>query len=593
MQNVALAAMADGAHFDTVADMVCRQAEALSHDSICTIAVIEPNGRMRSVAAPSLPKEYAAAVNELTIGPMVGSCGSAAYHRRPIQVTDIETDPRWASYKSLALSLGLRSCWSIPIMQSDGKVAATFAFYSRESREANKIERAIAQTCVHLCRVSIAFGDVLKRNFTLAHFDRLSGLPNRHRFEETLLSKLTMPDGFGLIILDADHLKTVNDTFGHAAGDGLIAEIAKRLSGLPPEFSAYRIGNDEFAVLLDNCSDRQGLEAMAETVRALMTRPFETNGHKLQPSLSMGGAVRGLDGEDSQALQRNADLALSHAKQTKRGGFVAFDSDLRNAITRRRETILAVNEALGDKRIVSYYQPITDIASGEILGLEALVRMRCPDGRVAVASEFGDAFMDRQASIGITRYMVEQAAADMARWLALGIEPQRLSINLSSADFAEDGFCNDIINAFKRHGVPPSNIAFEITETVIIEGGAYRIAPMVSALHRQGFQLELDDFGTGYASLTHLLELPIDAIKIDKSFISRMESDAGGGAIVEALINIADRMGLKVVAEGIEHASQAQRLLGYGCKLGQGYYFGAPADAATTEQRLIDTHALF
>ena len=582
LQNQILGAIAHGVSFEYIADMLCRKAEELSGDSVCTVLAIEADGRLRTVAAPSLPKHYCDAIDTLSIGPTVGSCGTAAYRAQPVQVTDIATDPLWAAYKQLALPLGLRACWSMPIVRCDGSVAATFAFYSRQSRPATEVEHAVVFTCMHLCKVAIAYGEMLKRNFDLSHFDQLTGLPNRRRFEETYAALVEADAVFGLLMVDVDHLKMVNDTFGHAIGDSLIAEISHRLSALAGGAAAYRIGGDEFAVILGRCREREALKCLAGQILDAMALPFESQGHSLLPSVSIGGVVHGSNDDDPADSRQNADLALYHAKETARGGFVFFEPSLRTAMMRRLETIRSVRDALDDGRIFNYYQPVVRIDEGKIADLEVLVRMRAVDGTIVPAGEFLEAFSDRRLAVALTHRVAGQAATDMAAWLAAGIAPERIAINLSGADFAEGEIDRQIPMIFESHGVPFERITLEITETVVIEGGACRIGRAIKSLHDRGFSIALDDFGTGYASLTHLMMLPVDAIKIDKSFIARLSACGAGEAIVEALIGIAERIGLRVIAEGIESDLQARRLIQYGCEYGQGYYFAPPADAERT-----------
>lgn len=586
LQNRILAAIAHGVSFEYVADMLCRKAEELSEDSVCSVVAIEPDGRLRSVAAPSLPKHYCDAVDTLYVGPNVGSCGTAAFLAKPVQVLDIATDPLWSAYKELALPLGLRACWSMPIVRSDGSVAATFAFYSRRSRQATEVERAVVFTCMHLCKVAVAYGDMLKRNFDLSHFDQLTGLPNRRRFEETYAALIEAEAAFGLLMVDVDRLKAANDTFGHAIGDGLIAEISRRLAALPDDAVAYRIGGDEFAVIIRRCKDQETLRLVAQEILQAMAQPIEAHGHTLHPSVSIGGVVRRHDDEWSSFLRQNADLALYHAKETRRGSFVLFEPTLRTSMMKRSETIRQVLDALDDGRIINYYQPVVRIGEGTIRGLEVLVRMRMRDGTIVAAGDFLDAFSDRRLAAELTRQVADRAARDMAGWAARGIAPERIAINLCGADFAEDGLDEQLAAVFEGHSVPLESVVLEITESVVIEGAGCRIDRAIRRLHDRGFGIALDDFGTGYASLTHLLMLPVDAIKIDKSFIARLAACQAGEAIVEALIGIAGRTGLRVIAEGIETELQAQRLLQYGCSHGQGYYFAPPADAERTTSLL-------
>ncbi len=582
LQNTILQAIAHGVSFENIADILCRKAEELSPDSVCSVVAIEADGRLRTVAGPSLPQHYREAVDTLHIGPSVGSCGTAAYLAKPVQVVDIGTDPLWASYKDLALPLGLRSCWSVPILRSEGSVAATFAIYSRHSRAASEIERGIVFTCMHLCKVAIAYGEMLKRNFDLSHFDQLTGLPNRRRFEDTYAAMIDAEADFGLLMIDVDHLKMVNDTLGHAIGDSLLAEISRRLTKLPDSASAYRIGGDEFAVIVRQCRDRNALQSIARQVLETMGPPHEPQGHLLHPSVSIGGVVRGGSEEQPSLLRQNADLALYHAKETRRGSFVFFEPTLRTSMMQRMETIRSVRDALEEGRILNYYQPIVGIGDGTIRGLEVLARMLAPDGSIIPAGEFLEAFSDRHLAAALRRRIIDRAAIDMAAWLATGIAPEGIAINLSAADFEEDGLDGHVAEVFETHGVPLDRVTLEITESVVIESSGCRIAKAIKSLSNKGFGIALDDFGMGYASLNHLLTLPIDTIKIDRSFIARLAACEAGDVIVEALIAIASRTRLRIVAEGIETELQALRLLQYGCELGQGYHFAPPTDAERT-----------
>ena len=586
LQNTILEAIANGMLFPQVADMLCREAEELLEDSVCSILSVDELGKLATVAAPSLPKNYSRAIDTLYMGPAVGSCGTAAYYGRPVEVVDIETDPLWEPYKTLALDIGLKACWSSPILRSDGKVIATFAFYSRSKRGPTEIERAIVQTCVHLCKVSIAHGAMLRKNVELARFDQLTGLANRRRFEEIFEATLGTDAPFGLLIIDADQLKAVNDTRGHLVGDQLIVEISGRLAGLGAGLLPYRIGGDEFAVMIPGCQDHLTLRQSAERVIQAMADPFEADGSLIVPSVTVGGVVRHLDGTTDTQLRQNADLALYHAKENQRGSFVAFAPNLRTRIMRRAETIRMVSNALADGRVLNYYQPIVCISDARIIGLEALVRVRDETGAIITAGEFQDAFRDRRISREITRKVVTQVAGDMAAWLASGTAPDYVSINLSTADFTGEPLDGWLTEIFSEAGVPFGRIVFEVTESVLIDGPTSYIASAVASLRAKGFKIALDDFGTGFASLANLLTLPIDTIKIDKSFIAELRKCSVGDDIVEALTTIAGRIDIDVVAEGIEHQAQAERLIQFGCVRGQGFHFALPADASRTTDLL-------
>lgn len=580
LQNAILESIARGEELAAVMTALCEQVEALAPGVICSVVTIDDEFRLRPLAAPSLPRSYGEAVNGTPIGPRVGSCGTAIYRKSPVEVTDIATDPHWEGYRELVLPLGLNACWSSPIAARDGRVVGSFAFYYREPRGATLFERRIVETCVHLCAIAIEHEEVNARNHRLAYFDTLTGLPNRARFNEAIAQATGRTRaGFGLLLIDIDHLKTVNDTMGHAVGDRLIEAVGSRLAAVAPHGSAFRIGGDEFAVLVSSCDKAGQLREVASAILATMHLPIDCEGTSIVPSVTVGGAIAGEDGADSVTLRQNADFALYHAKETRRGGYVRFKGGLRTSMTRRIQTIRTVDDALSAGQLIPYYQPIIWLDSGQIRAMEALARLRLDDGRVVAAGEFQEALLDPKLAHRISSQMLPAIATDMAQWLRQGLPIPHVGLNVTSADFQKGDLVQRIVKAFERAQVPLEHLVVEITEQVIMGGRRDGVARTMTALRERGIQVSLDDFGTGFASLTHLLDFPVDAIKIDKSFVGGIESGARSGAIVEALISVASRLGMRIVAEGIETEGQARRLAAMGCRLGQGYHYSRPMPA--------------
>lgn len=580
LQNAILESIARGEELAAVMTALCEQVEALAPDVICSVVTIDDEFRLRPLAAPSLPRSYGEAVNGTPIGPRVGSCGTAIYRKSPVEVTDIASDPHWEGYRELVLPLGLNACWSSPIAARDGRVVGSFAFYYREPRGATLFERRIVETCVHLCAIAIEHEEVNARNHRLAYFDTLTGLPNRARFNEAIAQATGRTRaGFGLLLIDIDHLKAVNDTMGHAVGDRLIEAVGSRLAAVAPHGTAFRIGGDEFAVLVPGCDKAGQLRGVAGAVLAAMHAPIDCEGTSIVPSVTIGGAIAGEDGADSVTLRQNADFALYHAKETRRGGYVRFKGGLRTSMTRRIQTIRTVDDALSAGQLIPYYQPIIWLDSGQIRAMEALARLRLDDGRVVAAGEFQEALLDPKLAHRISSQMLPAIATDMAQWLRQGLPIPHVGLNVTSADFQKGDLVQRIVKAFERAQVPLEHLVVEITEQVIMGGRRDGVARTMTALRERGIQVSLDDFGTGFASLTHLLDFPVDAIKIDKSFVGGIESGARSGAIVEALISVASRLGMRIVAEGIETEGQARRLAAMGCRLGQGYHYSRPMPA--------------
>jgi len=586
LQTEILEALVMGEHFESISVLLCKRAEELAPGVHCSILAVTRDGRMKPVAAPSLPQHYSDALEGLMIGPVAGSCGTAAYHGEPIEVHDISIDPLWAPYKNLALPLGLMACWSSPIKTRDGRVVATFAFYYRTKRGPTALERSIVQTCVHLCAIAIEHDEAQKRNHDLAYYDQLTGLPNRRRFDEMMSARVeSKTSSFGLLVVDIDNLKIVNDTMGHVVGDSLIQEVARRFKEIVPATSC-RLGGDEFAVLMDGCTDHVALGALAESIARAMKMPFECSGNTIIPQVTIGGVVYGVDGTNADVLRQNADFALYHAKEMNRGGYVPFEQGLRTSISLRMSTIREVDKALSAQRIVAYYQPIVQIDTREIVGLEALARIRREDGSIVSAGEFQAAFSDPNVAFRLTDQMLKQVAKDTRAWLDEGIPIQHVGLNLSTVDFHRADLETRLSEAFESARVPLKHLLLEVTETVLMDGHDNKAAHAIERLRRKGMLVALDDFGTGFASLTHLLNFPVDIIKIDKSFIDRLLLDRSSKLIVESLIDLARKLDMRIVAEGIESEAQAARLHELGCDVGQGYYFARPADAVAMARLL-------
>lgn len=586
LQNETLEAVARGEPLIAIMEALCRGVEAISPGSVCSVITATPERTLKTLAAPSLPAEYCAAVDGAPIGPAAGSCGTSMYRGEPVEVTDIETDPLWTDYRDAALPLGLVACWSSPICARDGSVIGSFAFYFKVKRGPDAIERRIVSTCAHLCAIAIEHERVQSRNHRLAYFDTLTGLPNRAQFNEAYERATTsVVRDFGLMLLDIDNLKTVNDSMGHAVGDALIAAVGQRLKTVAAGSLACRIGGDEFALLLPHCTQAAQLRSVAVGILTAMAQPLDHDGHTIIPSVTIGGVLAGADGEDGTTLRQNADFALYHAKETRRGGYVRFKDGLRTSMTRRIQTLRHVDEALASGRIFPHYQPVIEIGSGAIVGLEALARMRMGDGRVATAGDFKEALRDPKAAFRITTQMLASIATDLVTWQEAGLSPQ-IGLNVTAVDFQKGDLCQRIMRALDKTGMPPEHFLVEITEQVFIGGRRQSVARTIQTLRDRGIRVSLDDFGTGFASLTHLLDFPVDIIKIDRSFVSGVDLRSRSTVIIESLITIANRLGMTIIAEGIETEAQAARLQAMGCRFGQGFLYSPAVPACVTTQLL-------
>lgn len=588
LQTEVLEAVAQGEALPAIGRLLCRRAEQLAPDVVCSILLID-DGTIYPLAAPSLPKAFSTSITGLKAGPRTGSCGTAAWRAREVVVEDIDTDPLWDNYRALTQALGLRACWSTPIVNAAGQVVATFAFYYRTRRGPTATERSIVATCAHLCALAIDHERIRDRNFRLAYYDVLTGLPNRGRFNELLSEHIAIAQPFGLILLDIDHLKSVNDTIGHAAGDRLIATVGARLGAVHPTLTPCRLGGDEFAIIARGCGSHDILEHWASMVSDATTGMVEMSGQSFEAHVTMGGAVFGVDGADADTLSQNADFALYHAKQARRGGYMAFQADLRTEMTHRIALVRQLDLALSENCVEPHYQPIVNIETKEIVGLEALARLRI-GGEVVSVGQFHTALTDPRLACELTGKMLEQVAQDMRAWLDAGIDFQHVGVNVTTGDFLRGDLAERIIDIFGRAGVPLNHIVLEVNEAVFMGGSDMLVPRAVEALRSRGILVALDDFGTGFASLTHLLTFPVDIIKIDRSFVGKLGVDGPSETVVSGLVDIVSKLGMRIVAEGVEQEEQARALRRFGCRLAQGYLYSRPvSDAQCT--RLLEASA--
>tara|TARA_R110000787_G_scaffold26080_4_gene73052 strand:- start:3729 stop:5663 length:1935 start_codon:yes stop_codon:yes gene_type:complete len=590
-QNIILEMIATGVSLDVTAERLCHEIELLLPDVACSVLRVERSGLLYPLAAPSLPAIFSELVAGTMIGPNVGSCGSAAYLGEPVIVTDIDNDPRWTGFKEHLLPAGFKACWSVPVENAAGVVFGTFALYFKQKRKPNPLEEKLVSACIHLCAIALEQHDRALERERRASIDALTDLPNRSSFD-TALSRLSCdePGTWALMVVDLDNLKTINDTFGHQAGDELLQNVAQRIRVNVLPDHVFRLGGDEFAVILQEAGAVANLDRTASHILDAVGSVTSCSGHMIQPRATIGGAALSPGDEDAETVHRHADFALYHAKETGRGGFVRYWPGIGTAIKKRIEVIQDVDCALREGRIEAYYQPVIRLDTREISGMEALCRLRTPEGNIVSAGAFHQATTDVDVAAKLTQGMLALVAADLRSWLDRGIPFQHVGINISSADFHSGTLYDRIEAAFGRENVPLKHVVLEVTESVYLGQNDPVVAQEIKSLRAHGLRIALDDFGTGFASLTHLLTVPVDIIKIDKSFVSQLRLDNRSIAIIEGLLDIARKLDIRVVAEGIETEDQAYLLGQIGCKLGQGYLY-SPAVAPAPATELLLNHA--
>jgi EAL domain-containing protein (putative c-di-GMP-specific phosphodiesterase class I) len=352
----------------------------------------------------------------------------------------------------------------------------------------------------------------------------------------------------------------------------------------------FRTSGDEFTSIVQARGSLYDLRQTAARVAEALSAPVYSDWHTVIPRATIGGAVLSPQDLQPDAVRRNAEFALYHAKETMRGGFVRYWPGIGTRMTHRRDAIREVTDALEDNRIDAHYQPVLNLDTHEIVGFEALSRMTSVNGRMLRASLFQEAFSDAHVAAELTDRMLQIVADDMRDWLQMGLPLKHVGVNVTSADFYRGNLAGKLHDTLSARGLPQGHLIIEVTEDVYIGQRDCVVAAGIADLRAHGVRVALDDFGTGFAALAHLLTVPVDIIKIDQSFIRRLAPCDPSAAIVNGILQIARDLGIKVVAEGIETVVQLELLTSMGCALGQGYAYSKAVDRDQVV-RLMSNHA--
>jgi diguanylate cyclase (GGDEF)-like protein len=415
----------------------------------------------------------------------------------------------------------------------------------------------------------------------MARHDALTGLANRTLFMakagEALERMRRQGDTFAVLMLDLDRFKTVNDSFGHPAGDAMLKEIAQRLRATARDGDCVaRFGGDEFAVLQAAHGDqRRGAIALSERIRAALTEPYALDDHKIVLETSIGIALAPRDGSDADELIKHADLALYRAKAAGRNHYCFFDAAMETQARDRRELEDDMRRAIAGGEFELHYQTIVDLVSRECRGAEALVRWRHPQRGLIGPDQFIPLAEESGLIVPLGEWILRRACADAAKW------PPHLTVgvNLSPVQFKHGDLLQMLKSALRDTGLAPYRLVLEITETVLLENNAHNLA-LLRHIRKLGIAIALDDFGTGYSSMTYLQRFTFDRIKIDQTFIQNMTHHAVDAAIVCAVAGLARSLDIPTVAEGVETMEQLISLRAAGCNLAQGYLFSHPLPMA-------------
>lgn len=417
----------------------------------------------------------------------------------------------------------------------------------------------------------------------LANYDSLTGLPNRLTFTKlcTQFRKDAQEadESVGLFYMDLDRFKNVNEQLGEEAGDTLLIDLAQRLcSVVYPEGAVARLSADEFGIIVPGIAGDQGAAVVADKLLAVLKRPFYLLRYEWRITASLGGSIYPRDGSSNEAWQGSAVMALHHAQKIPGNSYMCYSREMRKRLMDKLQLSHALEQALEQEEFKLHYQAQVLTDSGSIVGAEALIRWPRPGNKMIGPSDFIPMTEETGLIVPIGDWVLDQACKQARLWRDCNLPPMRLAVNFSAYQFRQRNLVRTVAGRLEQYQLSPQSLEIEITETTLMQD-ADAAKSILFDLHELGIFIALDDFGTGYSSLSYLKRFPVDVIKIDKTFINDLPDDKDDAAIVHAIIAMADKLGMQVIAEGVETEEQLDFLKNAGCGMAQGYYIQHPTSA--------------
>ncbi len=555
----------------------------------CAVMLLDQTGkRLANPIAPSFSVDFVTRLGECELSDEQGLSGVAAFRCEPVIVRDVATDPLTRKWREVAVDEEIAAGSAWPIMGRQGQLLGTITIFYREPSVPEPDELGLVSIATDLAAIAIEGRLADERIRFLAHYDELTGLPNRFLFNQLLESGLARArrkeHKLAVFFLDLDRFKNINDTFGHAVGDQVLHEIAGRFRQAVRESDQLaRMGGDEFYFLIDELESPEAITEVTRRVLEAAARPLFVGSEECQLSASIGVSIFPDDGEDAATLLKNSDIAMYRAKALGKNNF-QFYSAIKNTHTVARLALESrIRRGIENHEFVLHYQPRVRLLDGAVTGVEALVRWQHPERGLVAPNEFIPLCEETGLIVELGKQILEMAIRD-ARRLADGPSPSiRMAINLSTRQLDQPGLVSDIEALLVSQKLQARQVELEITETTLIQHRDHA-ERVINELHGLGLGVSLDDFGTGYSSLTYLKRFPLESVKIDRSFIMELPRDVNDLAIAEAIIAMAHALGLRVVAEGVETDQQKDSLIRLGCDEYQGFLYSK----ALPFDRLLD-----
>jgi diguanylate cyclase (GGDEF)-like protein len=577
------------ARLQEVLDAIVEGAAELLSDEIAVLRLLDANDPSWTITAASRGIDGARGIRR---APATRGLSGQAMERADLVVLD--PGDRQTLLPDV-LAEGAHSAVAVPVHEHGTVVGALVVASLDFGRHYDEAEREMLRAFAEHASLALAAAktvDTMRQAFS----DPLTGLANRALFLDRLEHALHRAERSGdeatVLFLDLDRFKLVNDSYGHATGDDLLIAVARRLqAALRQSETAARLGGDEFAVLLEEDAGPREAPRVAKRILETLREPFVLQGKDVFISASIGIASGCTS--TAEELLRDADVAMYRAKSQGKSCYRVFEPGMHAEVVERLELEADMQRALERGGFAVHYQPIVDLASARIVGVEALVRLQHPERGLVPPGVFIPLAEETGLILEIGRYVLREACRQVADWQAEApsSQPLTLSVNLSGRQLQQPGTADEVADAVRVAGLAPGSLTLELTETVLMQDTELAVVRL-EELRRLDVRLAIDDFGTGYSSLRYLQQLPIDVLKVAKPFVDGLGSGVEDGAVARAIVDLARALELDTVAEGIEEQRQAERLVELGCRLGQGYHFARPMDASALADRLLDAGRL-
>jgi diguanylate cyclase (GGDEF)-like protein len=587
-QHQVLEMIADNSPLSFILEKMVLLVEEQLTDSMVSILILDKtNTYLTDGVGPSLPESYMDKLDGIKIGPNSGSCGTAVYFGETVIVSDISTNPLWLEYRDITLNHGLKACWSKPILSPKGIVLGSFSFYHKECRSPSSDDLAMLEGYSRLAGIAIDYKQAVEKRSSMDSYDYLTGLPNDVQFNkilnETIVKAKKDQQTFSVMFIDLGRFSVINSYGGYEVGDQVLKKVSKLFTdNFGERCTIARWKSDKFLCILHDSAEELANQ-QAQRLIHLLSKPILIEGQEFVVTPSIGISFFPQDGEQANLLIKNAEVALSYVKSTEKNTYSFYTHTMNNCLSNQICIEQDLRKAIQLNQFHLCYQPQISLHTNQVVGVEALIRWEHPTIGMISPGQFIPLAEETGLIVPIGEWVIRTACLQMLEWKKAGLPEIMLSLNLSGVQLYQSNIVQKISEILIELNFSPAQLMLEVTESSLVKNMEIT-SEKLNRLKELGIHISLDDFGTLYSSLNYLKNLPLDVLKIDRSFVRDITNDEKDLEIVKAIIQLGHSLRLKVLAEGVEKKEQASFLREHNCDEVQGFYFAKPLSVQDIEQ---------